>query len=60
MKTLEGLRKQKLLSRMELAKEIGVSEQSIFKWEKGQVSPSLKNVRKLSQFFDVNPNIFLS
>ena len=53
------LRKQKGLSQEELANEIGVSRQSVSKWEGAQSVPDLAKMVKLSQFFDVSTDYLL-
>ena len=59
METLKKIREQNLMPRIELARQIGVTEGTIYNWEAGKTKPSDKNVKKLSEIFNVNPNIFL-
>ena len=59
METLKKIREQNLMPRIELARKIGVTEGTIYNWEAGKTKPSDKNARKLSEIFNVNPNIFL-
>ena len=49
-------RKQKKLSQEDLAKEIGVTRQTISKWELNETSPDLKQAVKLAEIFDVSIN----
>lgn len=49
-----ALRKERGLSTIELAKTIGVAQQTITKWENGQANPSRDKVSKLSDFFDTS------
>ena len=49
-------RKQKNLSQEELAKEIGVTRQTISKWELNETSPDLKQAVKLAEIFDIDFN----
>jgi len=49
-------RKQKNLSQEELAKEIGVTRQTISKWELNETSPDLKQAAKLAEIFDIDFN----
>lgn len=37
----------KEMSRMQLAREVGCSAQTVFRWEKGQLTPSLKNLTSI-------------
>ncbi len=48
------LRKIKGLSQEELAKELNVSRQSVFKWESGENTPDLEKIKKLASLFNVS------
>ena len=48
------LRKQKGLSQLKLAEELGVSRQAISKWEVGTAVPSTENMRSLSKLYGVS------
>lgn len=48
------LRSQKGLSQLELAEQLGVSRQSVSKWETGQSVPDLDKLIKLADLFGVN------
>lgn len=52
-KNITYLRKQKGLTQEQLAKELGVSRQTIVKWEKGIVVPDTYNLIEISKFFSV-------
>lgn len=52
------LRKQKGFSQEELAFEIGVSRQTISKWEANAMQPNTDNVRTLCEIFNVSANYF--
>ena len=49
-----NLRKKKGLSQEELAEEIGVTRQTISKWELGETSPDIKQAKELSRIFNVS------
>lgn len=54
---LKELRKTKGITGAQLAKELGVSERSIIRWEKaGLGNASFKHVVKVSQLFEVDLN----
>ncbi len=53
------LRKTNKLSQEQLAEKIGVSRQSISKWESGETSPELERVVALSEVFDVTTDYLL-
>lgn len=53
MENLQKLRLEKGLSINKLATIIKVSPTTISLWEKGKRNPSLKNLMKLSKFFEV-------
>ena len=51
---LKKLRKDNNLSQEELALELGVSRQSVSKWESGQTYPEMDKVLQLCKMFNVN------
>lgn len=48
------LRKQNNLSQEELAEKVGVSRQTISKWELGETNPDLKQAKLLSKTFNIS------
>ena len=48
------LRKEKLLSSMELAEEMHVTPQAVYHWEYGRSMPSIDNLLHLARFFEVS------
>lgn len=54
-----NLRKEKNVSQEELAFELGVSRQTVSKWETDIVQPSMDNLKCLCDFFRVNSAYFL-
>lgn len=48
---IKELRKQLILSQTEFAELLGVSFQSINRWERGKHEPTIKVKRKLMPFF---------
>ncbi|MCM1439745.1 MAG: helix-turn-helix domain-containing protein [Roseburia sp.] len=52
------LRKKKHLSQEQLAEIIGVSRQTIYKWEYGLALPSCENIQSLCDYFEVDNNFF--
>lgn len=53
------LRKRKGLSQEELANELEVSRQSVFKWESGENTPDLEKIKKLAKLFNVSFDVLL-
>jgi AbrB family looped-hinge helix DNA binding protein len=51
---LINLRKLHHLTQEELAEKLGISRQSIAKWETGETSPDLEKCRKMAQIFGVS------
>ena len=49
---IKDLRKRLILSQAELAKLLGVSIQSINRWETGKHEPTIKIKRKLVSYFE--------
>lgn len=50
---LEQFRKKRSLNQEELAKDIGVSRQTIISLEKGKYNPSIILAFKIANYFDV-------
>ena len=57
---LTKYRKKYNLSQEELAKEIGVTRQTISKWELNETTPDLKQAIKLAEIFHINFNKIIS
>lgn len=51
---LKTTRKSKKISQEELAKQLIVSKQSIYKWEKGLCYPDINNLKNISDYFNVS------
>lgn len=51
---LETIRKSKKISQEELAELIGVSRQTIYKWEAGICLPNLNKIEKLLEVLNVS------
>ncbi|WP_249870554.1 helix-turn-helix domain-containing protein [Oceanobacillus saliphilus] len=58
--TLTNIRLLHGLSRSQLASELDVTEQSIWQYENGYISPSLEAINKLRTYFHVQPKYFYS
>lgn len=56
---LYALRKSRDLTQDQLAEQLGVSRQSISKWESGQAIPELEKIISLSAVFDVTTDYLL-
>ena len=55
-KSLKNLRTSRNMTQDELGLEIGVSGQTIYKYESGITFPPPENIEKLLKFFRVTPN----
>ena len=55
---LEKLRRSANMSQETLAKNVGVSRQTIYLWESGNASPSDVNFEKICEIFGVNAECF--
>lgn len=53
-KNLYLLRKENKISQQKLGEYIGVSQQCISEWEKGDMEPTLSNLCKLADVFDIS------
>ena len=51
---IEDLMKNEKLTQMQLAKAIGVGQSSISDWLNSKSEPSVENLWKLADFFDVS------
>lgn len=47
------------LSQVELAKELGVTKQSVSNWENDNIQPSIELLEKISAFFSVSTDCLL-
>lgn len=50
---LQILREGKNMSREELAQEMNVSRQAVYKWENNKGYPDIENLIKLSEFYNI-------
>lgn len=55
---IKKLRKQKGVSQEETAYELGVSRQTVSKWESDAMQPNAESIRALSDYFSVSPVYF--
>jgi transcriptional regulator with XRE-family HTH domain len=51
---IKNLRQEKELTQTQLAKEIGVTQKQISKWELSVIEPNIYMLIKLANFFDVS------
>ncbi len=56
---IQNLRKQRGISQEDLADKIGVSRQTVSKWESAQSSPDMEKIILLSDFFEVTTDYLL-
>lgn len=54
MENLTWLRKINRLTQEQLALKVGVSRESITKWENGKIEPTIESIVKLADVFEVN------
>ena len=50
---LTRLRKENKISQQTLANYVGVTQQCVSEWEKDNIEPTLTNLWKIADFFDV-------
>ncbi|WP_432748345.1 helix-turn-helix domain-containing protein [Pectinatus frisingensis] len=53
---IKRIREKKNISQYALAKELGISQQSVAQWELSKTSPRKKTIEKLAKILDVTPN----
>lgn len=56
---IKELRKEKNLSQIQLASQIGVSQKAIDYWELGANEPKASYIIKLAKYFDVSADYLL-
>lgn len=56
---IKELRKEKNLSQIQLASQIGVSQKAIDYWELGTNEPKASYIIKLAKYFDVSADFLL-
>jgi putative transcriptional regulator len=56
---LKTLRRRKFLTQKELAKEVGVSYQTVQTWEAGTAQPRLRLIPRLAEVLGVDPEEML-
>ena len=56
---LSLLRKEKNMEQRALAKVLGVSQQTISRWENNVVEPDIKSLIKIANYFDVTTDYLL-
>jgi DNA-binding XRE family transcriptional regulator len=49
--TLKACRANIKVSAEEMAKAVGVTEDTIYNWEKGKYAPTAKNMQRILEFF---------
>lgn len=51
---IKELRVERGLTKVQLAKELGVNKRTILRWENDMMSISLKNAIKVAEFFEIS------
>lgn len=51
---IKELRLECGLTKVQLAKELGVNKRTILRWENDMMSMSLKNAVKIAEFFEIS------
>lgn len=51
---IKELRLERGLTKVQLAKELGVNKKTILRWEQDMMSMSLKNAVRLANFFEIS------
>lgn len=57
---LVQLRKRKGLSQEEFSYEMGVSRQSVFKWESGENTPDIEKIKRIAKFYNISLDLLLN
>ncbi|MCL2862406.1 MAG: helix-turn-helix transcriptional regulator [Firmicutes bacterium] len=59
MERLKELREERGVSQEQLAKAIGIRQQTISQYENGITQPDIQTIKKLCDFFDVTSDYLL-
>lgn len=51
---IKQLRLERGLTKVQLAKDLGVNKRTILRWEQDMMSMSLKNAVKVAEFFEIS------
>ena len=51
---IKELRLERGITKVQLAKELGVNKRTILRWEQDMMSMSLKNAVKVAEFFEIS------
>ena len=57
---IKVLRKSKKITQEELSYELGVSRQTVHKWERNEARPGTDNIKSLCVFFKVSSDYFIN
>lgn len=56
---IEGLMKAKNITAYRMCKDLNISYPSVTAWKKGDYKPSLRNLKKIADYFNVPIDYFL-
>lgn len=59
MGTLRDLRRRKLVTQQEMAKDLGVRYQTVQAWEQGKAWPRNRHLRAMCEYFNIAPGDLL-
>lgn len=51
---IKSIREERKKSVYDIEKEIGISHQNLYKWERAQAEPSIINCIKLANYYDIS------
>lgn len=57
--SIKSLRLHSSLSQKQLADKLGISQQTVAKWENGRASPKPAMIKMLAEYFDVSADYLL-
>lgn len=57
--SIKELRVRHSLSQNQLAGQLGISQQTVAKWESGQAAPKPAMIKRIAEFFDVSADYLL-
>ena len=57
--SIKQLRVRHSLSQKQLAEQLGISQQTVAKWESGNASPKPALIKRIAEYFDVSADYLL-
>ena len=57
--SIKELRRRNSMSQKQLSERLGISQQTVAKWESGQAAPKPAMIKRIAEYFDVSADYLL-